>query len=693
MLCMIMGLTPRVWAQDEPQPAKERTTHSAGFIVSASESQLFKVQEDSNAILYDAYFQRLTKEGTIEPSDSEMPTLRFSQSVDPLVQVGTVEQLHVGITNSAVSLMSAWTTKEVSELPSPTPCMQTIAGFEHSGDRYEIVDPQGESWRVECFVFEDTSGKGIGVIIKYKPDHETQKLCEDALNDLKTIPLEDETPYTKLIAGYPITLPVKSRQSDAKQLNPYAVGTTIQLKFGTLTIQLVNVPEEYDPKTTMQDQMKQNREELQKTIEIGSLHLYWEANSYIPVGPTGINLARGTIYKTRNNNGNDLFLARYAHLDGRIFLYAQIEGLPADSGSLNRTASILFSNARGSERVDLMTYQVPGFEFDVPTNLRVWTHDDAPLRDVYYISPFSSSTIEDRLEDMMVREPLTRVQFFEPGQTPELEAFHRALVEQLMNEYRQGDALRFDGDVNTQIATLDDGREHPVLWSTFLPQLSKSILQTNGFYDLRMILKSFLIESPLTGASCIVSTVSNEQLSLHADAITLAQIERLRPTETLDEFDLGFARVTVPRFAARLHRVNDNSLDDAYTCLLSTVDTEIEIFASGSSPRMAVLSSRLLASEHMPSKWRARTYYEEHGFFPKDANGLETVPFAGKDATFFEWRLEPMKQILGAGRDIPTLIRMYGFVHNDRFITIVMRQQGTDINPARMDQWVRAFHE
>lgn len=689
MLCMIMGLTPPAWAQDEPQPVHERTTHSVGFIVNASESQLFKVQEDSNATLYDAYFQRLTKEGVLEPSDSKMPTLRLSQSIDPLKEVGTVEQLHAGVTSSAVSLMSALTTIGASELPSPTPCMQTIAAVERSGDRYEITDAQGDSWRVECFSFEDESGKGIGVVIKYRPDHETEALCIDALSDLTLIPLKSETPYTKVIAGYPLSLPVKSRLSDAKQIDENTISASIQLMHGTLTLHLMSIPQGYDVKTTAREQMSFAEEELRKSAIQGSASVLWSADSYIPSGWNGSMLVHGRVHSIAYPDGTDGHLAQYAHIDGQIILFAGFNGLQGDSQSLNRAASTLFTHAKGSERVSLKTFQVPGFEFDVPSNLSVWTHDDKPVRDVYYIAPFEFCTTQERLEGMMLRDPLTRIQFFNPGEVPELESHHRALTHHLMNEYRESEAVQFEGEVRGNAVTLDEGRVIQFARSSFSPQLRQDMKVLAGFHDLDLSLTSYLIESPSTGAACIVSTIANKKLSLHADAITLAQIKRLRATGTLDEFDLGFARVTVPRFAARLHREYD-SFDDSYISL-STLGTEIEIYSSASSPRMEVLSSRLLASEHMPSKWRTVAYREEYELFPEDAQGLDVAPFAGKDALLFEARLEPMERIIGVGRNTPELIRMYGFVHNNRFITVVMKQSGDQIDPAGMDAWVDAF--
>jgi hypothetical protein len=252
MLCTMSSIA---LAQTDAESAPDldpKTASSAGFAVQYDGFFDPLVTETSNSVIYGFSLQRNSFTSGIYNPDVSMPLMRLSQTIAPLSAIGTSAQmLEAAITDATISVRQMLNNPEFA-LPTSTDCTRSIGSTERAGKRFAItVDAEGTEGFLECYAFEDSSGKGIGVILKYRAGADAATsideniLLDDILTDLTIKPLENYSPYTMMLAGYPITLPVLSRVDGTKQLTEYAVESAITLENASLTLQLMRIPDGY----------------------------------------------------------------------------------------------------------------------------------------------------------------------------------------------------------------------------------------------------------------------------------------------------------------------------------------------------------------------------------------------------------------------------------------------------------------
>ncbi len=711
MILLLGVYTNTLIAQTDETPTPNLSPKSAtgsGFMVQYD--GLFEplVTESSNSTIYGFNLQRNSIGSGIYVPDHGMSLARFTQTIQPMSSVGTVEQLLAATISDATGSLKNLLSNPEFALPEPTDCTRTIAGVEQAGKRYALDlnnSPDLEQpGFVECYAFEDAAGKGVGVTLKYRDgiDNATfiddSVLLDDILNDLTIHPLEPDTPYTYSLAQYPLHFPVLSKVEYAKQITDHAVEAKVHMQGTVLTLQIINIPEQYSTYATQTEHEEAYDKMLTEQESQSVLTRGWSAETHIAIGSDMSDLVKGHVYAYKAGE-QDFYNAVYTQLDGQLLISANFTATEDASERVHQYAKLLFNHSRGASIENRTRHAFPGFDLNLPSGYFCTTPQDATRFDEYLVSTQSLLSYNEKLNRVYSRVPMTRFKIYGPGELTSLDDTHFELLNDLMNrvkapdqpiEHYTSDKYESEDSLTVSNFTLPNGNLVQRISTTIFPQLNTELYRSLSYQDTSLTVTSYLVPNVNTGVMCVASTISNTKLAPSADDITIVLLDSLTASTSMTEKDLGFAKLNYDPFANKLYKVDDD-YDGSYNCFLSNTHEQISIFVSQSNQRNEVKSARLLAETHMKHAWGFHTTGENTSLFPSDMTELKDTTLAGRDALLFEKHVTPENSWLSSEAPKPQLIRLYGFSYNDRFVTIAMKQNTEHVDPSRLDEWAKAF--
>ncbi len=699
-LCILVALivcsTAR--AQSETNAASElapKSTFGSGFDIQYDGVFDPTITESSNSTIYGMSVFRNTPD-SIYAHDAKMPMLKLTQTVSPLNLVGTVNQLFEATVSDALGAINVLQGGSAPETASGIDCTRSISGVVRSGKRFEIkID--GLAGFAECYSFETESGKGVGVTLKYlsEPNPVTSinesEQVDDILEDLQVTQLTSESTYIYNLADYPAVLPVQSSIQSAKQLSTHAVELAVQMRNTELTLQLINVPQEFSTYITMTDQVDAYKKSIEEQESSGALTMKWSGQTHIAVGDDLSDVVKGDVFLYRINDQN-YYNTLYTQLDGNLIVLANFISRDDNSNSVHKAAKSLFKGSPGATRGRVNVHTIPGFDITLPASYHIWKREDATQYDEFMISNQAIYTDKQRFDKVYSRVPMTRIKVFEPGKLTTLREAHTLLLNELMNKVSDAEYHKHysEDDLTAYYFRLSDGSETHMSRTVIHPALNTVLHRSLGFDDTALTVTSYLSQNKTTGAMCVISTISNTYLNPSADDVTIGLLNTVVPTPSLSEKDLGFARLNYNPFKNQLYKQHDAS-DDTTEYHLSNEHVKITIYVSANDPEIKIRSIPSLNENYMKRGWMNQTTGTNISFFPDDFSTLQSIQIAGNKGFLFEKEITNVNQLIPNDPGQQELIRVYGFTHKDRFICITMKQIGDSIDPSRLDQWFNAF--
>lgn len=362
------------FAQDDdaitPPPAEESAASeeripelfefdTSGFSFDLELFQPPVVRETSNNSLYAVTIQRRAPDGLPLGTDGLMAYVRLTQTIDPIKDNGTIEDLHKATIEDAMrSINNAY--GDLKHLES-IPCSYEILGEVREGTRINVGYLQiGVNVYVECYSFMTESGNGVGITIKYhEPDGEEiprdALLADQILSGLDIHAITPESNYINSLNGYPIRIPVRSSIKGARKVNKFVTEATIAYLNGSLRFQMIEIPEGADGTLVARDQLRGYEMALGQQRDRGQIEIMWDAHSSVPAGEHAEAVLPGLMHAIRMND-QEFLSTMYAAVDDQRVIVANFSGSIEHADTLSEYARDFFkrpfSTAKASNTLD-----------------------------------------------------------------------------------------------------------------------------------------------------------------------------------------------------------------------------------------------------------------------------------------------------------------------------------------------------
>lgn len=377
LACFALSLcvcSPAGFAQDDdattPPPAEESATSeeripelfefdTSGFSFDLELFQPPVVRETSNNSLYAVTIQRRAPDGLPLGTDGLMAFVRLTQTIDPIKDNGTIEDLHKATIEDAMrSINNAY--GDLKHLES-IPCSYEILGEVREGTRINVGYLQiGVNVYVECYSFMTESGNGVGITIKYhEPDGEEiprdALLADQILSGLDIHAITPESNYINSLNGYPIRIPVRSSIKGSRKVNKFVTEATIAYLNGSLRFQMIEIPEGADGTRVARDQLRGYEMALGQQRDRGQIEIMWDAHSSVPAGEHAEAVLPGLMHAIRMND-QEFLSTMYAAVDDQRVIVANFSGSIEHADTLSEYARDFFkrpfSTAKPSNTLD-----------------------------------------------------------------------------------------------------------------------------------------------------------------------------------------------------------------------------------------------------------------------------------------------------------------------------------------------------
>ncbi len=663
---------------------------TAGFLLTYEDSFHSKATETSNASIYGLTIQRVNVDGSLHPDDAQIPALRLTQTVGQLSTMGNAQQLLDATVTDAKGMIEQ--AGIVVDMTAVSTSERTILGAAMTGVRIPFTVGEGEDAvesALDCFGFEHSSGKGVGMILKVGTTGET-----GMLEHLKVLAVDADSVYTCLIAGYPVGLPVMSRVESIRQVSEYGVEAGVTMQHAGLTLQIARVPDEYNIDDTLFEQAQGYEKMVSEQDEAGALHLQWSSTAYVPQGNSGTGLIEAPVYAIEAE-GQALISSMYSAADDRILIMANYTATTENVSAVPGYARALFSKMGTDTSPQIRDQHMPGFVMDIPVGYRVWELPTDGVFDTYLIAPHMMGDANAVLDGAVQRKPFTRLKFLQAGHPETLESVHKALCLELMNRHSEAgeEPESFGGAIAGETVTLEDGRVVESVSSGFVPLTNPTTRAKagNGYHDL--IVQSYLLPSKNGESDCIVSTVSNKWLFAGADMLSREMLGWISRDDDVETIPLPFGVLEYePLEGVAYTWYSDwfgNTSGELGT-ILEIGNDRIQIKTNLENDDVQVLSRRRLADRYIREQWVYQSNDHEEHLYPENSDGLADCAIAGFPGSMFETVLRPPAEWEAGMRAEPKFVRIYGLSHGNRYSTIVITQRN-DIDPARADRWIEGL--
>jgi len=647
--------------------------------------------ENSNGVLYTLNVRR---ESTSDPhrfSDT-IPLLRLSQTIRPLAELGTVDDLQQAVLADAYGLLD----KTLNPAPEPPQELtREIMGQVRAGQKFRATfgldaDAADASFAgmVECYAFEH-EGSGIAVILKHTDTVARAKADDEAhldniLGNLIVKQVSPTTPYVYTVAGVPLKLPLGSRIESLVQDNNGSIHADILLEGGTLTIFMAQIPQgsQVNASRELNDNyVTQIREAVEQSK--GEVEINWSSRTALPPGP----------------GKSDPFVVPVYHIDaptGSLYsaFCSSVAEMLAVSGTFTLDASMpevahayirtFASGLPGRNQVLRQAEEYlafPGHSLTLPGMFNVGEtllRDDGEIEAVVLniVGPVRAESVIDIADQHRSYTLISTIRDDEPA---DLATLHAQLCQRL-GRMAEGAA---DPGETTQVVADDDTRR-PYLQSMFTPASSDG--RTS-----QIIVSSCLLPSDSSGVRLMATSVSNSMMVTDELAMTQWLISKITPNNEIGQHRLDFA--TIEYNDRRTPLTTKRAATDDHQHTQFRVGNEwVDVYTFDRDPRNEVLSLGLLAERHFTPIWARLAFADEAELYPADADVFVTTSVADQKALMYHAHLP--------GRDIDTTrqrakscrVRLYGIQHGQQY-SVIRMIQSDNFDDARFDEIIGMFRK
>lgn len=684
---MLLVVTPAALSQSKPGYASyQGVSWPAGEGV-----PLVRSQATSTGAIFAQTFYRTNEVYQPIEIDSRAFFFRVVQTVQPLAQLGTVEQILEIMGNDAKMIATQLGTAE--EGIKVSECKRIVAGAMRTGKSVSgivlpgLSKPQSVTGRYECYAFEH-QGKGIGVIVKIATSNEAM-MSQDAAHSeavLRWLELEAVSPlepYDAMIHGGRFSLPVASVVSNVQQPQQGLTIADVQMAGAQARILAAATGYADNPKEafeTLRTQMQTDNHNTIKNAQAAKVLV--ERDLRLATGDG--NLLLLTFPMLVYQNGEELLLNTVLSRHDSTSTYASVTVSLADpevAGSLLRAIGTGMQGGRDKLHRLQETRLVPGVRLSVDSTVGV----ERALRDgLVELSPSYFGVGRDRIDTLHEGKSFISIGVAAEGET--LESLHEAYVKAFLKQNAsQSEKL---------LATLTDGTA-PVapnpslgLDRPWLRTRLKGVAENATPMD-DVSVSSALVEYPGTKHRLVVHSVSPTPLrgieleaaeSVILGATVLKEDERHRVGVLELDGELGQS----------VWYGSDDLLAGTSTYFTMLRDSRVYVTVYNDDPHNSVLSKKLLADRNVRLGFERFLFKEELRAFREKPDELVETTLAGREAMMIQ-KLYTGKNQGGSGeRNDTANIRGYGVRHGDGY-TVVMIVQEKEADDARLDAIAEMF--
>lgn len=652
LICSIfMSCTGYATAQDADTPDPQDSEQQAQEPVAPPEPQLFEfetagfdfslevpfepvIRESTNASIYAVTIQRRASDGLAWGTDGKMAFVRLTQTIDSVDATGTVEQL-LGATVSdafrAIENAYGEVTQEIT-----TDCSLEILGEERQGKRIDIgLLPSGTLAYVECYALELEDGTGVGITLKiHDPAGDDIPndliIADDLLLNLSVNPLDPETPYFYSLGGYPISIPVRSSIREAQKINKFVTGATIAYEYGSLRLQVIEIPPEVNAQGAADFQIESFDRALADQESRGEIQVLWAGDVAIPGGQDGNTILSGRAYEVRMGSQEFVSTMHAAIDDGRIVV-ANFSGALEHAEKFTGYASSFFDRPLASAAKPRGTDAAYGYEVLMPHGLHTIIAPESAESSAFALTADEQLNWSDLIPSVTDRHAgFTRVDL-EIDSTLTLAGAQETILRSIFDA-ESGEVL--------ERGSLDLGRGDSLEYQVVM-------------ISPEVHVKTYLTE--IDGVDVLISTIAHPKSLEGHDLVTQSLIDRISKSDLPGSIDLPFGKLSYPVDETLLSRSNPKGVRDSFELRMDdgTLKILVQPLASDAADDPFI--------QHLQPAWAAYAGGNSALVFPATtADDLEQIEFAGSAARIIELRS-------GAA----PYTRLTGFIHENTFITII----------------------
>ncbi len=693
----VLSLPGAAAGQAEHSSDEVRIVQTTGFSFPelGDEIQLVAT-EISNGVLYTLDVRREIQSDPNRFSDG-VPLLRLTQTIRPLAELGTVDDLQQAVLSDAYGLID----KTLNPSPEPPQVLtREIMGQVRAGQAFRATfgldaDAADASiaGMVECYAFEH-EGSGIAVILKHtdtvaQTKAEDEEHLDSILGNLAIKPVTLLTPYTYTIAGVPVSLPLGSRVTETQQISESAIRANVQLGTGSLALFLARIaPGTAD--AALGELLRQHVEQIEVAVResTGDYKVIWDSRTALPPGPGKSQPLLATAYLVDTPTG-----PVYSLFCGNAMNEIAITGtftLSPESPELAHKYLQIFTDGFLSEN-NAMQYgsdflAFPGHEITLPGDFHVGQtirNDEGEIEAVL-VNLIGPVIAENVLNSAGSHRSFTMISTIKPGDEAALETLHARVCERLslaaLDKPLPDDAPAPDlGEAFRVFADGPGSREY--LRNTFIP------VSVNKLDPI--IVSSSLLPEDSSGVRLMMTSVSNTMMVDDEMAMTEWLITQIKPRTNSGRFTLDFGVLVYDHLRVPL-TVKSFDVENYVFTEFQVGGEWVEVYTYGSDPRNEVLSSRVLAGRYLKLIWRNATFQDEHDLYPKDSENLIETSVGRHNAVMFQAHLPGKDSDPTRSRSTDARIRCYGIAHGDKYSVIKMRQY-ENFDDARFDRIIKMF--
>lgn len=687
LLVLMVLVAPAAWSQDEPG----RVTFQGVSWPSGEGVPKVRPQPTSTGAFFSQTFYRTNEVYQPIEMDKSAFFFRVAQTVQPLAQVGTVEQILEILGNDARGIAAQLGTDEIDIEISE--CTRTIAGAERSGKAVAgivlpgLSKPESVMGRYECYAFE-VGGKGVGVIVKIATSDEAQQATDEAqaqlfLSSLAVAPVGPMDVYDAAMHGTSFKLPVASAVSNVTQPQQGVGIADVQMQGAQARLIAMYLGETAAASEQHYKMVSQFASDNKAAIENSeSATVLCERQLRLATGDGDLRLVNAPIivYRTPNGPMLNTVLSHYDSIGKYESVTVSLEN-PELAGAIVRALGIGVQG--GMDKIGRRVEQrlLPGFRLSVAQS----TGLSREARDgLFEVSPSYYLTGEDRVDVVRAGRSFNAVGVAPEGES--LMSLHSAFV----TRYHEQNNARGDRPLGTLAeGTIRVEPDASVRIVRPWVRTELACLSEDATLMDHVTVSSAVVEYPGTKRRLVVHNVSPKLLR----GIEMGMAEAIiRGATVLGEGERH--RVGAMELAGELAgcvwHVSREDLEGTthYSTMLDGCRVRVTVYDD--DPRNGVLSSRLLADRHLRYRFEYFLLEQELRAFRAQPDELVETTIAGRKAMTIQ-KLYTGKDRGGTGeRNETAYMRGYGVGHGNGY-TVVMIVQEKEPDDARLDAVAAMF--
>lgn len=642
-------------------------------------------QTGSSGSVFAETFFRTDLSGVALAEDTDAFFVRVAQTVRPMAEVGTVEQLLDVMVSDARGIAAQFGT--APEAITENDCSRRIAGSDRSGRAVAgNVVPGAESpraGRFECYAFEQ-DGKGYGIIVKITTSDEAQlardtRHAELMLAEMTPRPLAPMDAFPTVLYGASFDLPVASVMSNTRMLASNMGASDVEMPSARATLISASLGADREiADGYFESYRKQIIGESRVAISGAgeSARLLEDRAMRLPVGDgSGLVIEVPTL--VYRHTGQELGLVAALARRTEPAAFASLTVSLADPELAWANYRIVASGiARGSDEAarKAVRWLAPGVALGVDPEMSVTL---APGGGVELSTRWTGEG-QTRIDSLRDRRGFVTLDVAPEGEG--LDTLHTEFARELFNACvrgglepvltREGPPVHVVPDANRRVL-----RE----WArTEYTSAREGATALDGITVSSAIVWSDTSQSRIVVHSVMPTPLRGFGLGLAEEIVARSQI-----LEENELHSLGAVALS-GELAGALWEARESSLHATTTYTATLGDCRVRVTVHADDPQNGMLAEGVLDERFMRRAAEAVMFDDEWGDFPQDPQELQRTSLAGRSARLYRQRFDGADENGEGERKAGASVRIYGFAHGEGYTTVSVVREG-EADEARMD--------